>query len=380
MGEGSEILRSYVLEVFYDGGDEPSISVPVLDFVGCPHGRPVPYHSTLLAVQEGLLDLDVPITRYLPGFAVHSRFEPAPQERITLRLLLANRAGFTHEAPVGYNYEADAPGFAAHVRSISRNWLRFPVGERYRYSNLGFDLAGDILGRATGLGYAEWLRRKLFAPLGMRESTVDPEVYADAANRAVGNHKGHARVPLVTPLVASGITAHSLSLLKDQLRSTGIVPMQGGGVTANVAQEAMNIELEPGGALSVALITGDFDMSGIGTVTQAKKPSLRVIGVEPENAPCVAAAIDAGELGRVAFIEANFSNERALELTPSTWRWYQPPRHSLSSRSSGKVSAPSGMWPMKTIVWTQMLRRTLAVSTAAAVRRARLPVRAGNSR
>jgi predicted dehydrogenase len=34
-------------------------------------------------------------------------------------------------------------------------------------------------------------------------------------------------------------------------------------------------------------------------------------------------AIDAGALGRVAFIEANFSNERALELTPATWRWYK---------------------------------------------------------
>jgi predicted dehydrogenase len=34
-------------------------------------------------------------------------------------------------------------------------------------------------------------------------------------------------------------------------------------------------------------------------------------------------AIDAGELGRVALIEANFSNERALELTPQTWRWYK---------------------------------------------------------
>jgi predicted dehydrogenase len=33
--------------------------------------------------------------------------------------------------------------------------------------------------------------------------------------------------------------------------------------------------------------------------------------------------IDAGELGRVAFLEANFSNERALELTPQTWRWYK---------------------------------------------------------
>jgi len=33
--------------------------------------------------------------------------------------------------------------------------------------------------------------------------------------------------------------------------------------------------------------------------------------------------IDAGELGRIAFMEANFSNERALELTPQTWRWYK---------------------------------------------------------
>lgn len=37
----------------------------------------------------------------------------------------------------------------------------------------------------------------------------------------------------------------------------------------------------------------------------------------------IKAAIDRGELGHVAFMEANFSNERALELTPKTWRWYK---------------------------------------------------------
>ena len=37
----------------------------------------------------------------------------------------------------------------------------------------------------------------------------------------------------------------------------------------------------------------------------------------------IKAMADRGELGRVAFIEANFSNERALELTPQTWRWYK---------------------------------------------------------
>ncbi len=34
-------------------------------------------------------------------------------------------------------------------------------------------------------------------------------------------------------------------------------------------------------------------------------------------------AMDSGELGKVVFIEANFSNERALEITPDTWRWYR---------------------------------------------------------
>lgn len=34
-------------------------------------------------------------------------------------------------------------------------------------------------------------------------------------------------------------------------------------------------------------------------------------------------AIEDGEIGRLCFIEANFSNERALELTPDTWRWYR---------------------------------------------------------
>jgi hypothetical protein len=48
-----EVMRALVLEVFYDGRDEPSVSVPCLDFFGLPHGRPVPYASALMAAQEG---------------------------------------------------------------------------------------------------------------------------------------------------------------------------------------------------------------------------------------------------------------------------------------------------------------------------------------
>ena len=160
--------------------------------------------AVMIAAQRGLLDLDEPITGYLPGFTVQSRFEARPQDRITLRLLLSHRAGFTHEAPVGNNYEPAFPNFEAHVRSISATWLRFPVGERYRYSNLGFDLAGYILQVRAGMPFADWLRSVLFEPLGMNDSTAAPDVYAARGDRAVGHQTGHATVPLRTPLIPSG--------------------------------------------------------------------------------------------------------------------------------------------------------------------------------
>jgi hypothetical protein len=46
-------MRAIYLEVFYDGSDTPSISVPCLDFFGLPHGRTTAYHSALTAVNEG---------------------------------------------------------------------------------------------------------------------------------------------------------------------------------------------------------------------------------------------------------------------------------------------------------------------------------------
>jgi Protein of unknown function (DUF2961) len=48
-----EVMRSLWMEVYYDGADEPSVSLPCLDFFGLPHGRPVEYHSALTAAQEG---------------------------------------------------------------------------------------------------------------------------------------------------------------------------------------------------------------------------------------------------------------------------------------------------------------------------------------
>jgi CubicO group peptidase (beta-lactamase class C family) len=160
--------------------------------------------AIMLAVQRGLLDLDRPISAYLPNLTVRSRLESAPQEKMTLRLLLSHRAGFTHEAPVGNNYDPAFPDFEAHVRSISRTWLRYPVGERYRYSNLGIDLAGYILQVVCKAPFAELLKKTIFDPLGMADSTAATEVYARCSDRAIGHEQGYAAVPLRIPLIPSG--------------------------------------------------------------------------------------------------------------------------------------------------------------------------------
>jgi CubicO group peptidase (beta-lactamase class C family) len=158
--------------------------------------------AVMQAVQSGRLDLDVPITRYLPDFEVHSAFERHPEQRITLRMLLSHTAGFTHEAPLGNNYEPEPGDFDAHVASISDTWLRFPVGTGYAYSNLGIDLAGYILEQVSRKPFPVVMRDSLLAPLGMDHSTFDRAQVHAAADRAVGHSDD-----MVAPRVDISMTA-----------------------------------------------------------------------------------------------------------------------------------------------------------------------------
>jgi hypothetical protein len=77
-------------------------------------------------------------------------------------------------------------------------------------------------------------------------------------------------MPLRTPLSAAGFTRHSLKLLHERCGPFGLVPMQGGAVPARIAAEERDAPLEPGSPLAVSLIRGDFDLSGIGTVTHVE--------------------------------------------------------------------------------------------------------------
>jgi hypothetical protein len=77
-------------------------------------------------------------------------------------------------------------------------------------------------------------------------------------------------VPIVTPLAASGFGPRALSLLADRLRPLGMAPMSGGAAPERIVREEGDRPLVPGAPLSVALVTGDFDLSGIGTVTHVE--------------------------------------------------------------------------------------------------------------
>ena len=76
--------------------------------------------------------------------------------------------------------------------------------------------------------------------------------------------------PIATPLAASGFSARALSLLSDQLAPIGLAPMSGGKAQEEILKREGDKPLVPGSPLSVAMVTGDFDLSGIGTVTHVE--------------------------------------------------------------------------------------------------------------
>jgi len=166
--------------------------------------------GVLMAVQDGLLDLDAPITDYLPDFKVNSPYEKNPEKKMTLRKLLSHRAGFTHEAPVGGNYDSRPHSFEEHILSISATWLRYPVDYRHSYSNLGIDLAGYILSKKAGKPFWDYIQERVLDPIGMTQSSMDFEKIKLIENRAIGhvgkNRKVEGGIPVVVPMIPAGGT------------------------------------------------------------------------------------------------------------------------------------------------------------------------------
>jgi CubicO group peptidase (beta-lactamase class C family) len=170
-------------------------------------GKTVTTVAILTAVQDGFLDLDTPIKKYLPEFKVNSIYDKFPGEIITIRHLLTHRAGFTHEAPLGSSFTL-CKNFEEHIKSISDTWLRYPVGTRFAYSNLGLDLAAYILQVKSGLPFEQYVKQRIFTPLGMKNASLDFVEIEKNKNRVV---PFTGKYPLYIPMLGAGAEYMSLN-------------------------------------------------------------------------------------------------------------------------------------------------------------------------
>lgn len=158
--------------------------------------------AVMYAVQDGLVDLDTPIITYLPDFKINSCYEKSPENKITLRMMLSNTAGFTHEAPIGNNIDYRCKSNREHWDSIHDTWLKFPVNTGWSYSALGFDLATEIIEKVSGMSFEKYVKDKIFAPLNMHYSTLSDSVVLSNNNRTEGVlnpfvKENHKKIPMI---------------------------------------------------------------------------------------------------------------------------------------------------------------------------------------
>ncbi len=160
--------------------------------------------ATLKYIHEGLVDLNSPLTNYLPNFSVNSAYEASPESLITIRTLLSHKAGFTHEAIIGNNFDPINSTYDAHIQSISDSWLKFPVNQQVSYSNLGIDLVGRVLEVVSGETISTVLNKAVFQPLQMTDTHMSYQQFISSQNACKGHGGGLENFQSPIPFPASG--------------------------------------------------------------------------------------------------------------------------------------------------------------------------------
>jgi D-alanyl-D-alanine carboxypeptidase len=113
--------------------------------------------AVMLLVEEGKVSLDAPISNYLTDL-------PTQWTALTLRQLLSHTAGISENVNFG---KIERP--SDYLKAIQPN-LDFTPGESWGYSNSGFYLAGLIIERVSGKSYGDFMRDRIFMPLGMQQT------------------------------------------------------------------------------------------------------------------------------------------------------------------------------------------------------------------
>jgi CubicO group peptidase (beta-lactamase class C family) len=134
----------------------------------------------------GGLHLDDPAVRHLPELrAIGSPFGPV--ETLTIRRLLSHESGLQGEPPgtdwAGPAYEGSAE---RNLARAAETGLMVPPDSQSKYSNLGYQLLGEIVARVSGTPYPDYLRQAILEPLGLSSTGFEPLPAALAARCATG--------------------------------------------------------------------------------------------------------------------------------------------------------------------------------------------------
>lgn len=158
--------------------------------------------SAAVLVDQGRLELDAPVHRYLPEFAGGAK------DSVTVRMLLNHTSGLPAWAPIWRMAHTPDEARAA-LYSIP---LEHPPGERSEYSDLNALLMGLVVSQVSGESLDAFARDAVFAPLGMGMTMYQPE--AADRTRAVPTRKrdGVANIGIVNDENArafSGVAGHA---------------------------------------------------------------------------------------------------------------------------------------------------------------------------
>jgi CubicO group peptidase (beta-lactamase class C family)/D-alanyl-D-alanine dipeptidase len=139
-------------------------------------------------VERGELNLDAPITNYLPDFRPHNPFG-AP---ITLRQLMSHRSGLLREPPVGNYFETSEPSLAATVRSLNDTELVFAPNTHTKYSNAAIAVVGYLLESRSRRPFAKYLKSSVLDRMGLMHSSFepDPKLIANLAKAQMWTYDG----------------------------------------------------------------------------------------------------------------------------------------------------------------------------------------------
>ena len=132
--------------------------------------------AVMMLVGAGKIGLEDPLTKYFPQ-------APAWWSGVTVRELLSHTAGFT-DYPSDFDMRKDY-NEEQLVKIVQAIRPAYPPGTNWSYSNIGYLTLGILIHRVTGEFYGDYLRRRIFEPLGMSTTRIIDE--ADIIpNRSAG--------------------------------------------------------------------------------------------------------------------------------------------------------------------------------------------------